>query len=114
MNGSDTPVLQLQLMLLTSLSWFLHGARSRVVAPASAATLAPGFQRFCLPLRFGIALAPTKMTGLRGAVRRLLSAAALLLGGTAVWQRRPEALGRALDRLRVDMVKSWSASCASN
>jgi hypothetical protein len=104
MNGKDTLVLLLHVLLLTAVSWFLRGLRWRAIVLAAAATVVLTFLRFYVPLLFGVALAVVGLTSLRGAARWRLSAAALLLLAATAWQLGPEGVAFVLDRLRSELT----------
>ncbi|MEO7244925.1 MAG: hypothetical protein ABIX12_07240 [Rubrivivax sp.] len=104
LNGKDTLVLLLHVLLLTALSWQLRGRRLAALALAGAATAALLFLRFYVPLLFALALALSAATQIhqRGRLRLLLLGAALM-GGLAAYFG-PAVGEQALDAVRSDLV----------
>jgi len=104
MNGKDTLVLLLHVLLLTSVSMFLRGRRFSALVLAGAVTTALLFLRFYVPLMFAAALVLTATLRLHGAARaRVALAAALLLGGLA-WQLGVGMLSFVMETLQANLV----------
>ena len=104
MNGKDTLVLLLHVLLLTAVSLFLRGRHWRALLLAGAATGVLLFLRFYVPLMFALALALAAALQLHGAARwRLLALALAGLAGLA-WNLGAAGAGFVLDALRADLV----------
>lgn len=107
MNGKDTLVLLLHVLLLTAVSWHLRGRRWSALLLAAAATIVLLALRFYVPLMFGLALALAAALQLRGATRLRLLALATLLLAVLAWQLGSAGALFVLDRLRDDMVNPF-------
>lgn len=104
MNGKDTLVLLLHVLLLIAVSWYLRGERGRALVLAGVATGMLLFLRFYVPLLFAVALCITAVLQRHGRARiRLLGVAVLLLAALA-WQQGPEGLGFVRDALLEDLL----------
>lgn len=104
MNGKDTLVLLLHVLLLTAVSWYWRGRRWNALLLATATTVVLLSLRFYVPLLFVLALVLAAPLQLRGTTRlRLFILAAPLLAGLA-WQLGTEGALFVLDRLRSDLV----------
>lgn len=104
MNGKDTLVLLLHVLLLIAVSWYLRGQRGRALLLAGVATCVLLFLRFYVPLLFALALCIAALLQWRGGGRvRLIGVAALLLAALA-WQQGPESLGFVRDALLEDVL----------
>lgn len=68
-NGKDTLVLLLHVLLLTSVSGFLRGRRLAPLLLAGTAVTALLFLRFYVPVMFAIALSACAFSTVRGAAR---------------------------------------------
>lgn len=81
-NGKDTLVLLLHVLLLTSVSGFLRGRRLAPLLLAGASVTALLFLRFYVPVMFAIALSAGALSTVRGAARwrAMLVASMALIG----------------------------------
>lgn len=103
-NGKDTLVLLLHLLLLTSISLFLRGHRLAAMLLAGMSVMALLFLRFYVPLMFAIAFGASAVLQLRGAARwRVAAVASLLLAGLVTTMGLATFTGAA-DSLRAEFV----------
>jgi len=104
MNGKDTLVLLLHVLLLTAVSFFLRGWRWRALLLAAGTVGVLLFLRFYVPLMFALALAITAALQVRGATRwRLLGLSLVGLAGLA-WNLGSEGIGFVRETLLADLV----------
>lgn len=103
-NGKDTLVLLLHLLLLTSISLFLRGRRLAAMLLAGVSVAALLFLRFYVPLMFAIAFGASAVLQLRGAARwRVAAVASLVLAGLVTSMGVATFTGAA-DSLRAEFV----------
>jgi hypothetical protein len=104
LNGKDTLVLLSHVLLLTAVSWYLRGLRTRALLLAVTVGAALMFLRYYVPLLFGLALALTVLVGGRGAVRWPVAAFGAAALGAVLAFIGEDGLLFAFDLLRSDLV----------
>ncbi|MDP3612422.1 MAG: hypothetical protein Q8R98_11255 [Rubrivivax sp.] len=104
LNGKDTLVLLLHVLLLTAVSWFLKGWRWRALVLAATATAVLLFLRFYVPVLFAIALAVVGALGMSRTARWRMLGLSALVGSGLVWQMGGAGLQSVLDALRAEFV----------
>lgn len=104
LNGKETLVLLLHVVLLTAISSFFAGQWKRALVVGGPAVVALLFLRYYVPVLFAAAWILSAVTRLRGRARVRMLAAAALVFGALLLQLGTEGLGFALDRLREDVV----------
>lgn len=104
LNGKDTLVLLLHVLLLYAVSLYLNQQRRAAVLLAAPTVLAALFLRYYVPILFAAAWVVSTAAQLRRAARwRTLFVGLIVIGGLFA-QLGTEGLNFALDRLREDMV----------
>lgn len=103
-NGKDTLVLLMHVVLLMSISQFLRGRRLYPIALAAMAVTALMFLRFYVPLVFAVALTLGAVLQLRGSTRWRVAATALLALSALVMIMGPDMFSYAADSIRANFV----------
>jgi hypothetical protein len=103
-NGKDTLVLLLHVMLLTAISQYLRGCRLAALLLAGISVAILFFLRFYVPLMFAVAFGTSMVLQLRGAARLRVGMVAIAILGGLVVAMGGGIFSYAADSLRAEFV----------
>lgn len=103
-NGKDTVVLLLHVILLTAISHYLQGRRVLALVLTGMSVTILFFLRFYVPLIFAVAFSASVILQLRGTARLRVSLVAITILGGLVVMMGGGIFSYAADSLRADFV----------